>query len=218
VPGGVYAIRNVLNGHEYIGHSVRVLGRWRLHQSCLRRGKHHSSHLQHAWDKYGERVFEFVPLAVDGVPWTARELVDLEQDYVDFFLPEYNVCKECVTSLLGVRLTEEHKTRIGVGQRGKAMSPEARAKISVAQRGVPESLAAIEARASAQRGVPNSPETRARISAANKGRILSNEHKEKLRAHWRVPENRAKRSEAVRASWPGRKMRSDDGKGWKCTH
>lgn len=56
---GVYEIKNIKNNKRYIGSSKRIEGRWKDHKSDLKNKKHHSIHLQRAWDKYGDRNFEF---------------------------------------------------------------------------------------------------------------------------------------------------------------
>ena len=55
---GVYAIRFLLDKRTYIGSSKNVRKRIQNHLSSLRKGKHHSVHLQRAYDKYGEGYFE----------------------------------------------------------------------------------------------------------------------------------------------------------------
>ena len=57
---GVYAIRNLVNGKMYIGSTVNPFGRrFGCHKKRLRKGTHHSSHLQASWNKYGEENFDF---------------------------------------------------------------------------------------------------------------------------------------------------------------
>lgn len=55
---GVYQIKNVLNGHSYIGSTNNFYDRLIQHRSHLRKQKHHSIALQRAYDKYGESNFE----------------------------------------------------------------------------------------------------------------------------------------------------------------
>lgn len=55
---GVYMIKNVLNNHKYIGSTKNFKQRLKQHLSDLRNNKHHSPHLQAAWNKYGEKHTE----------------------------------------------------------------------------------------------------------------------------------------------------------------
>src|SRR5437667_4928104 len=59
---GIYEIRNTADGKVYIGSAERFEKRWRSHRNDLRRGLHTNNHLQRAWTKYGESVFEFSQL------------------------------------------------------------------------------------------------------------------------------------------------------------
>lgn len=56
---GIYKIENKVNGKVYIGQSKSIEIRWEHHKNRLRSGKHHSNHLQRAWDKYGSDNFDF---------------------------------------------------------------------------------------------------------------------------------------------------------------
>lgn len=70
---GVYMIKNVLNNHKYIGSTKNFKQRLKQHLSDLRNNKHHSPHLQAAWNKYGEKHFVFQiletcePIAADAL-------------------------------------------------------------------------------------------------------------------------------------------------------
>ena len=48
---GVYAIRNTKNGKMYIGESIDIEQRWKVHQEDLDNGNHHSYKLQNEWDR-----------------------------------------------------------------------------------------------------------------------------------------------------------------------
>ena len=57
---GVYIIRNKRNGKLYVGSAAKSFQtRWTYHRRDLRSGKHHSNHVQRAFNKDGEECFEF---------------------------------------------------------------------------------------------------------------------------------------------------------------
>jgi group I intron endonuclease len=56
---GIYKIQNSTNNKIYIGSAVDIKKRWRDHKWCLIHNKHHNSHLQSSWIKYGADSFEF---------------------------------------------------------------------------------------------------------------------------------------------------------------
>lgn len=54
----IYEIKNTINGKRYIGQSQPTNNiRLNNHRYALRCGTHSNSHLQSAWNKYGEKVF-----------------------------------------------------------------------------------------------------------------------------------------------------------------
>jgi len=76
---GVYKIENLVDGKVYVGSSKTLVTRKNQHFSALRRNKHGSAYLQHAFNKFGE-VFEFIVLEKD-VP--SENLIKREQFYID---------------------------------------------------------------------------------------------------------------------------------------
>ena len=56
---GIYKIKCLKNNKVYIGQSVNIMQRWYVHKTKLRANKHDNIYLQNAWNKYGERNFEF---------------------------------------------------------------------------------------------------------------------------------------------------------------
>ena len=151
---GIYQIRNTTNGHCYIGQSIDVAARWRSHRATLGHGRGVNPYLQSAWDKYGADAFEFEVLVAMEPSIAQQELDDLEQDYVDFFRPAYNLQRECTTTVRGLRwkLSGETRARQSAAQKGRTVSSEARAN-----------------NARAQMGHRHTTETRAKMSATRKG-------------------------------------------------
>ena len=84
---GIYEILNTVNGKRYIGSAVYIVGRFARHRMHLRRGTHHSVHLQRAWNKHGEEAFEFRPILF----CTKDMLLYYEQLAIDAFKPLYNI-------------------------------------------------------------------------------------------------------------------------------
>jgi len=56
---GIYGIFNTANGKVLVGSSSNIISRWSVHRAEANHGKHYNSHFQSAWDKYGEKAFEF---------------------------------------------------------------------------------------------------------------------------------------------------------------
>jgi len=56
---GIYFIQNILTGRIYVGSAEYIAKRKATHLCTLRKGTHHNSYLQRAWNKYGEQAFRF---------------------------------------------------------------------------------------------------------------------------------------------------------------
>jgi group I intron endonuclease len=55
----IYKIINTVNGKFYVGSTTNTKERYKTHRQRLRRNRHHATHLQAAWNKYGEQAFIF---------------------------------------------------------------------------------------------------------------------------------------------------------------
>ena len=89
VETGIYYIRNIVNNKIYIGSAQNFRKRVTAHKSELNTNRHHSPILQNAWNKYGEQSFHFFMFEYCNL----QELMSMEQLYLDFLNPEYNICK-----------------------------------------------------------------------------------------------------------------------------
>lgn len=147
---GVYCIRNKVNGKVYVGSAARCFSnRWHIHRSLLRRGKHHSQHLQHAWNAYGEDSFEFTKLCTCAPQWCLvmeqihmNRLMAASREYGYNSSPtagsnrgskkseEWKRMMSAkltgVTHRSGFRLTEEHRAKIAAAHTGKRATQEVR--------------------------------------------------------------------------------------------
>lgn len=156
--GGLYVITNLLDGKFYVGSTVNFFDRWTLHLSNLKKNKHHSPHLQNAWNKYGEENFSFLPLQCIS---DKNDRLKIEQHFLDTLKPPYNVAKKATSC------------------EGTIRSEETRKKMSIAVR-EPKRLARFTEYAK----LPKSEEQKRKISEAHIGLKASEETKAKLRAIW----------------------------------
>ena len=77
--GYIYKIENDVNGKYYLGSTINPESRMSHHFAALRSGKHHSRHLQRAFDKYGEEHFHFYIIE----ECDAEDRIGVEQKYLD---------------------------------------------------------------------------------------------------------------------------------------
>ena len=199
---GIYEILNTVNGKRYIGSAVRFNKRWNLHRAHLRSGKHHSPHLQRAWDKYGAKAFTFRVLLVCAP--TKEQMNLYEQLCLDEYKPEYNIALTAgsrlgmknspeatakqAAALRGGKHTPEHCWKTGAAWRGKNVPLETKIKISKALKGKkkPPRTAAHSANISvAKKGKRMPPRTaahKANLSKTRTGMIFTPEHIANIRA------------------------------------
>ena len=74
---GIYAIINNINGKIYIGSSKNLSSRKEWHFSRLKNNSHCNDYIQRAWNKYGEKNFEFKII----IYCKEEQLLNLEQKY-----------------------------------------------------------------------------------------------------------------------------------------
>lgn len=78
---GIYKIENLVNGKVYIGQSTDIEKRWIYHRRDLRHNHHRNSHLQYAWNKYGESNFNHVIIE----ECKLEELNNKEKEYIKLY-------------------------------------------------------------------------------------------------------------------------------------
>jgi group I intron endonuclease len=174
---GVYEIVNTVNGNRYIGSSVNIYRRWHLHKHDLRYGKHHSSYLQRAWNKYGEDKFIFRMILI----CDSRNVIYYENLLLGRFHPVYNLCLKA-KSCFGIKRSDEQKRKLSELHKGIALSEEHKQKLrDAAKHRPPISEETRERkRIAAKNRPPISEETRERLRLAKLGKKLSREHIEKI--------------------------------------
>lgn len=136
MPCGIYSITNIINGKQYIGLSEDIYERWGEHKRKLNRNKHINTHLQNAWNKYGEEAFEFKIIKC----CKERYLDRFEKLYIDI----YDTFKNGYNRHPGGRNysgkrglfyghhhTEEAKKKISRANKGVPCSEETKKKLSI---------------------------------------------------------------------------------------
>lgn len=107
---GIYVIRHRDSGDFYVGSSKDIFHRFESHRRDLRRGKHGNYLLQAAWDRFGERAFEFsVVEIVDGLD----RLRIREQEWIDRGAP-LNVSKRADRALFPRPITPALRRALSV--------------------------------------------------------------------------------------------------------
>lgn len=158
---GIYSIWCVASGGVYIGQSCDIEHRRKEHLRKLRYGSHRNPHLQHAFNLYGEKSFEFVVLR----ECKKEELNHWEKYHIE--VTRKNFGKMCYNVTNGgdsEPKTKEHKEKIGRGNRGKIRSRSVKEKIS-------NSLKSFYAsRTNPFKGKTHDEETRKRMSQSKKGK------------------------------------------------
>jgi group I intron endonuclease len=129
--GGIYKIFNKVNGNFYIGSSNRLRIRQKLHIHALEQQKHHSPHLQHAWNTYGCDAFEFI--VMEEIE-DHQNLISTEQKYLDELDPTYNVLSLAGSSL-GQKRSPEAREKMRQAHLGEKHSPERKLIRILAQSG-----------------------------------------------------------------------------------
>jgi group I intron endonuclease len=116
---GVYAIRNTITGHVYIGSSRNIKKRWTVHQNRLSKYKRKHPKLQNSWLLYGASCFELLVLETCSV----EELKIREQRWL-LREPQLNIC----TNAWGGRpeISDEQKERIVKSNKTRVISDKVR--------------------------------------------------------------------------------------------
>lgn len=209
---GIYQILNLVNGKRYVGSAVNIRARWSSHRHLLRCGKHHSDHLQSAWNKYGEDSFEFSVIEF----CEKSDLVSREQFHIDSGC-DYNKAP-IAGSPLGVKWSKKARENASLRRSGVQKSKRHIQKMSQSAtrqwadpqirrkmvEGVSKSYfdaALIESRRQAQKRNWSNPETSRKIRDGIKRSYtddLRALRSAQSKARWADPEFRARMVEIRR--------------------
>jgi len=220
----IYQIRNVVDGHYYVGSTVDSRKRFWAHRKALRAGTHDCIHLQRAWNKYGEDCFKFeIVEQLD----SKGALYPAEQRWLDEHFGQaycYNVAAHADSPMrdaspqMRAHLASKTKAwleRDGHPRQGATWSSEKREEIRQSRVGKtagpdhyrygqtvsPEVRAKISA---TQKGVPKAPGRK--VSPQGMAKIRANIEAGRSHKHWigrqHSDESRAKMSRPIAATDP----------------
>jgi group I intron endonuclease len=224
---GVYSITNTINGRVYVGSSARFRRRKYEHLRLLRRGEHDNDHLQKAWNKYGERAFEFrFELGVH-----ESLLLWVEKIYIDANEDGYNIAKQPTSSMRGRKhkpesralmslahrgqiVSEETRRKIGLAHKGRLITPEAREKTAAKLRGKPHKhppgvLEGFVARTIARNKMPITEDRRRKLRESHLGQHLTKETIAKIVAKNKGKKRSAEFCQQLSARTKGRKLSAE---------
>lgn len=178
---GIYEIACDTTGRRYVGSSINIAKRWAQHVTHLRQGRHHSRHMQRAWDKYGAEGFRFKKLLI----CSKENLLMYEQILLDAMKPEFN-SYFTAGSALGSVTRPETKEKLRIAMTGRYVSEETRARMRAARKLVgplPPMSAETKAKLSAaHKGKPKFRSEQHKINLGLARRLFSNEQVESIRA------------------------------------
>ncbi len=221
---GIYVIRNLINNKIYIGSAINLNNRWFSHRNKLNNNNHVNRHLQSSFNKYGidNFIFEVLEYVLD-----KSYLINREQNWIDFFNPEYNIRKVAENNM-GLRwcLSEEIKQKardrnmIPWNKGKKGVSDETSIKMKLAwekrrengtdtppmlnKKHSAETIEKMKGNKNAE-GRIVSDETREKISSSNKGKKHSVESKEKMSLSHKGKKRSDKTKEKIRLTMLNKK-------------
>jgi group I intron endonuclease len=149
---GIYLITCMANNRTYVGSSQNIYIRLRTHRNDLRKSKHGNTHLQNAWDKYGESNFVITVLEL----CVKSRLLECEA----YWFKQYNVGNPAYSFNINP---------VPYSNAGHKASPEAKRNMSIAQKKrVDAKRPTFPKGNKLQLGRKLTPEHRRKLSEANK--------------------------------------------------
>lgn len=184
---GVYQIVCKPTGKVYIGSAVWLAKRKRYHREDLLKGKHHSQHLQKAWNKYGADAFGYSVLEY----CEKEKIIEREQFYIDLLKSSdrehgFNIQPKAYSNL-GMKFGPEMKAKISAARKktGCTLSIEQIEELRERMKGNSFSVGLKHSELSKEKmkaarkgrapslGMRHTDETRQKMSEKRKGRPLS---------------------------------------------
>lgn len=165
---GIYLIKNAASGKKYVGSSVEIEDRWRVHRYMLGCGNHPNRHLQRTFNLEGIDNLVFSVLE----ECSEAELLLREQHYIDtlvVFGVDYNFSRKAGSPMAGLNHSAEAKEKMSRSRKGKSKSEAHRKAIGDSHRGKPKSKEHVENIKKSSIGKKFPPGAREKAVLATKG-------------------------------------------------
>ncbi len=172
---GIYKIINLVNGKFYIGSAENLKFRKAKHFSALRKGIHHSKHLQSSFNKHGEKAFEFRIVEYCEI----NNLILREQYYLDFQLCAQHYIAGISDYFLINGYNMNPVAGSSKGRKFNSPSKEIRDKISKGNKGIVKSVEwrlNLSKALTGKTGRKLSKKHIESISMSHRGKIKTKEH------------------------------------------
>lgn len=115
---GIYKIVNRVNGKYYVGSSNNIWKRVEYqHKKQLRDGNHWNTHLQSAWNQYGESSFDFIVVESFQSPKSYVKMWEEEQKWLDVAKKEQDKCYNKSFIAGGVDFTPEVRHKMSIASK-----------------------------------------------------------------------------------------------------
>lgn len=113
----IYAIKNTTNGKMYIGSTVNMTARFKKHKTDLKRNCHCNTHLQNAYNLYGESVLDFIILATCG----KHQLIPKEKEFIEKYHsldPTFGYNLTLPRETIARKSSEEYREKLSKAKQG----------------------------------------------------------------------------------------------------
>lgn len=202
---GVYVIQCLANGKSYVGSTKNLVRRKAEHFRLFRRVRHSNSHLQNAWNKYGENAFVFVVLEY----CSKKSLLKCEQKFMDkmnVYKCGFNLRPKAASNS-GWKASEEQRKNMGKALEGREFSKEHKENLSKAASGKSKSKEHKRKMSQSHIGMHYSGSTIFKLSRLQKERWKNMTKEQRIQRERKRLKSRLetnaykKRSESAKLGW-----------------